>query len=226
MGVLEPSPTGSYYNPARYAGQGFSQRELNRIQRNLDNVYNQDVQYNRVANPRFQTEQDTGYSSNAPFGSGRASAATTQQYAQAYGRPAGNGLTTFDTPSGGSITYRPSGRQLSGGVPNGGAQPPSLPTLSSNALNKIQPYNIAPNPFAGQLNQGSGLQFGTPSTTTSNLPNSYQFGQQVSRGIADVGIGAANAFTAARNAIGVPAYNFFAGMAGAQPTQPRRYFDF
>lgn len=117
MGALEPSPRrGSYYNPARYAGEGFSRRELNRIQRNLANAYQRDVEYNRVANPQYQTVQDTGYGSFDQFGSGRASPATTQAYAMKYGRPTGNGLSTFQTPSGGSITYRPSGRNLPGGA--------------------------------------------------------------------------------------------------------------
>lgn len=221
MGVIEPSPTGTYFNPARY-GRDLTPSQLRFAQRNLANVYNQDVRFNRVANPRFQTEQDTGYSSTAPFGSGRATAATTQRYAQRYGRPTADGLMTFDTPSGGSITYRPTARQLAGGVPSGGAQPLGYANISAANAYQIG-YGGTPDflnkpttPYERSYAMGFNVPGAVQRPTTSL---GYQFGQALG------GLG-----TLGYNAIA----SLFRPRQQSQPTQsgyadnsePRRYFDF
>ncbi len=142
-GILQPSPTGSYYNPARYANQGFSGQELNRIQRNLSNVYNQDLQFNRVANPRYQPEQDTGYGSEAAVGSGRASPATTQNYLNTYGFDVGGGNVGVYLPSGGFASVRRPTRTLGGGLTAGGNAPfagePTAPSPSGSPQTPTAP---------------------------------------------------------------------------------------
>lgn len=221
MGGLEPSPTGSYFNPARY-GNDLTPSQLRFAQRNLANVYNQDVQFNRVANPRFQAEQDTGTSATAAFGSGRATPATTQRYIESYGRPAGNGLVTFDTPSGGSITYRPSGRRkFPGGVPGGGAQPfGAVPNMSLSDAYQIG-YGGTPSflnnprtPYERSYAMGYNAP-GAVERPTTNL--GYQVGQALGN-------------------IGTLGYNAIASLfrPRQQPNQsvaydnsePTRYFDF
>jgi len=87
---------------------------------------------------------DAGYSSNATLGSGRASAATTQNYINTYGFDAGGGNVGVYLPSGGFASVRRSTRTLSGGLPAGG-----------NA------------PFSG------GEQSGYPSSTPTAPPISY-----------------------------------------------------
>lgn len=242
-GALEPSPnTGSYYNPARYANQGFSRPELSRIQSNLSNVYNQDLQYNRVANPQYQTIQDTGYGSTDQFGSGRASAATTQNYARQFGTPTGNGLSTFQTPSGGSITYRPSGRTLSGGAqptvsPDSAVpQSPQLAQFNQNAA-YAQGYGALP----GQIQSspsGPVLSQGGVSNPVENLNPQQrgQFGVQTAlqtyfpaisslQGAVNLGqtlFNRANQYFNNQGQPSQPQQNQYV----QSPQQPRRYFDY
>ena len=242
MGALEPSPnTGSYYNPSRYAGQGFSRPELRRIEKNLANVYNQDLQYNRAANPGYQTTQDTGYSSSAQFGTGRASPATTQNYALQFGTPTGNGLSTFQTPSGGSITYRPSGRILGGGA---------QPTVSPGSADLREPLAQMAAIQSGAYEKGFGSPVypkqPTPLTPSQGLskaagyvlmpgPNtlSEKVGQGIMSGAGSIGTFAYNASRSIGNLLNpqptqpsTQSQNYYAYNPSPVPRQPNRYFDF
>lgn len=232
-GSLQPSPTGTYFNPARY-GSDLSPRQLATARRNLANTYTQDLEFNRLANPRYQTTQDTGATSTAQFGTGRATPATTQAYARQYGRPIGGGLTTFETPSGGSITYRPSGRTLAGGA---------APTVAPGSQDLSQPLAAANFDYGAAWRQGFGTgrspypQRQEPfNPTIGNVANLALSQFEPSRGyqrlMGLVGLGA-NAYNSVANMFRgnqqPPAQRPVSQSYANQPYQdngPRRYFDY
>lgn len=248
-GALEPSPrTGSYYNPARYANRGFSAQELSRIRRNLGNLYQQDLEYNRVANPGYQTIQDTGATSSAQFGSGRATPATVRNYINRYGSATSEGNVSFMTPSGGSISFTPQNRgqrvtpqQYLGTSPYvGGAQPTASPVSDiTGPLDVATAYQkgygapsptIQAGPGGNYVNQGGVMNPTGPTNPFtsffSGVSNLYRGSQTA---LANIGTSLGKQFGIGnRPQVASTPNTFNPVMAGSNPLypySPRRYFD-
>lgn len=234
---LAPSSTGSYFNPARYAGEGFTPSEMRRIQRNLGNAYQQDLQYNVVANPvvanNLMAERAGALYANGPVGSGFARPETTRNYISQHGTVK-NGMIEIPTPSGGTVIVKDSPRYHQNSAPVESPQnrtmasvESALPTFSSMASNQAsyaRPPSLTGVPPMLARPTSNVTPVSPPTTGTA-----YNFGQEVGSRIGhfagNVALGAANMGIAGENAFR-PAYNFFAGAAGLRQSQPRRYFDY